>query len=53
MSDPGETQIDAEECGLVAKAFKLHVVDDRVREGAIKDAPTVAAPGLLRLKGLL
>lgn len=49
----GETQLDAEELGLVAKAFKLHVVDEMIRDGTIKDATTVAALGLLRLKGLL
>jgi len=49
----GETQLDAEELGLVAKPFKLHLVEDMIRDGTIKDATTVAVLGLLRLKGLL
>ena len=49
----GETQLDAEELGLVAKPFKLHLVEDMIRDGTIKDATMVAALGLLRLKGLL
>src|ERR1035437_5684300 len=38
----GDTQLDSEELGLVAKAFKLHVVEDMIRDGTIKDATTVA-----------
>ena len=49
----GETQLDVEELGLIAKPFKLSVVEDMIRAGTIKDATTVAALGLLRLKGLL
>ncbi|MFC7421793.1 NUDIX domain-containing protein [Iodobacter arcticus] len=49
----GKTQLDAEEFGLIAKPFKLHLVEDMIRDGTIKDATTVAALGLLRLKGLL
>lgn len=49
----GETRLDAEELGLVSKAFKLHVVEAMICDGTIKDATTVAAFGLLRLKGLL
>ena len=49
----GETQLDAEELGLVTKPFKLHLVEDMIRDGTIKDATTVAALGLLRMKGLL
>ncbi len=49
----GETQLEAEELGLIARAFKLHIVEDMIRDGTIKDATTVAALGLLRLKGLL
>lgn len=49
----GEMQLNAEELGLVAKAFKVHVVEDMIRNGTIQDATTVAALGLLRLKGLL
>jgi ADP-ribose pyrophosphatase len=50
---PGETRLDAEELGLVAKAFKIGLVEQMIIDGAIKDATTVAAFGLLRLKGLL
>lgn len=49
----GETQLDAEELGLIARPFKLDLVEDMIRDGTIKDATTVAALGLLRLKGLL
>jgi ADP-ribose pyrophosphatase len=47
----GETQRDPEEEGLVAKPLELRVVEDMMRSGVIKDATTVAAFGLLRLKG--
>ncbi len=49
----GETQLDAEEEGLVSKAFPVCVVQTMIEDGTIKDATTVAAFGLLRLKGLL
>ena len=49
----GEAQLDAEEVGLVAKSFKLAIVEEMIRNGEIMDATTVAAFGLLRLKGLL
>ena len=49
----GEAQLDAEEVGLVAKSFKLATVEEMIRNGEIMDATTVAAFGLLRLKGLL
>ena len=49
----GETQLDAEELGLVAKAFKLAIVEEMISNGQIMDATTVATLGLLRLKGLL
>ena len=49
----GETQLDVEELGLVSRPFKLGHVEDMIRDGTIKDATTVAALGLLRLKGLL
>ncbi len=48
-----ELQLDVEEQGLIAKAFPLGAVEDMIRDGTIKDATTVAALGLLRLKGLL
>ena len=46
-------QLDVEEQGLVARAFELAEVDRMMRDGTIMDAATVAAFGLLRLKGLL
>lgn len=49
----GETELDVEELGLISKAFKLHVVEDMIRNGTIRDATTIAALGLLRFKGLL
>jgi ADP-ribose pyrophosphatase len=49
----GETQLDPEEEGLVSKEFPVHVVEAMIEDGTIKDATTVAAFGLLRLKGLL
>ena len=49
----GEAQLDAEEEGLVSRAFPVQVVQTMIENGTIKDATTVAAFGLLRLKGLL
>lgn len=49
----GETQLDAEEQGLVCKAFPVAQVCDMVCDGTITDAVTVASIGLLRLKGLI
>ena len=49
----GETQLDAEEEGLVSKEFPVRVVQAMIENGTIKDATTVAVFGLLRLKGLL
>jgi ADP-ribose pyrophosphatase len=49
----GENQLDAGEQGLVCQAFPVAEVERMVRDGTIKDATTVAAFGLLRLKGLL
>ena len=50
-------QLDAhcepEEEGLVTKSFDISKVEQMIRDGEIKDATTVAAFGLLRLKGLL
>lgn len=48
----GETQLDAEELGLVARAFPLATVLSMVADGTIADATTVAALGLLRIKGV-
>lgn len=46
-------QRDAEEEGLVAKAFPLAEVEAMICRGEIKDATTVAVWGLLKMKGLL
>jgi hypothetical protein len=43
---------EQEEQDLVTQTFTLSEVEQMVREGEIKDAATVAALGLLRLKGL-
>lgn len=51
--EQGQAQLDAEEQCLIAKAFKLDVVETMLRDGTIRDASTMAAFGLLRLKGLL
>jgi ADP-ribose pyrophosphatase len=49
----GATRLDAEEEGLVSKEFPVRAVQAMIEDGTIKDATTVAAFGLLRLKGLL
>jgi len=49
----GETQLDAEEIGLISRAFRLSDVEAMILDGTIRDATTVAVFGLLRLKGLL
>jgi ADP-ribose pyrophosphatase len=53
----GVTRVEAdrgqEEQDLLTRAFALSDIESMIREGDIKDATTVAALGLLRLKGLL
>lgn len=49
----GKTQLDAEEQGLVSQAFSVAAVEAMIKDGTIQDATTVAAFGLLRLKGLV
>jgi ADP-ribose pyrophosphatase len=44
---------EPEEQGLVAKWFAVTELEEMIRQGTIVDASTVAAIGLLRLKGLL
>lgn len=46
-------QLEAEEEGLVSRAFTVAEVQSMIVDGVIRDAVTVAAFGLLRLKGLL
>jgi 8-oxo-dGTP pyrophosphatase MutT (NUDIX family) len=45
--------LEPEEEGLVSRAFALDEVQRMIVDGTILDAVTVAAFGLLRLKGLL
>ncbi|HVT28226.1 MAG TPA: hypothetical protein VHA53_05890 [Nitrolancea sp.] len=49
----GAVDLDHEEQDLVTAAFPLREVERMIRDGGIKDATTVAAFGLLRLKGVL
>jgi ADP-ribose pyrophosphatase len=49
----GDTDLDHEEQDLISRAFPLPEVEQMIRDGEIKDATTVAAFGLLWLKGLL
>jgi ADP-ribose pyrophosphatase len=46
-------ELDHEEQGLIAQCFPSAAVARMIREGEIKDASTVAALGLLQMKGLL
>ncbi len=47
------TRLEAEEEGLVSRSFAVAEVQAMIVDGVIRDAVTVAAFGLLRLKGLL
>jgi ADP-ribose pyrophosphatase len=49
----GETALDHEEQDLVSRAFPLPEVERMIRDGEIKDATTVAAFGLLRLRNMV
>ncbi|MBB3020574.1 ADP-ribose pyrophosphatase [Microvirga lupini] len=49
----GEAQREPSEQDMVSRAFPVESVLTMIAEGVIKDAATVAALGLLRLKGLL
>lgn len=49
----GATALEAEEADLVSRAFSLADVETMIADGTIRDATTVAALGLMRLKGLL
>ena len=49
----GERHREHEEQDLVTQEFALSEVERMIRDGEIKDATTIAALGLLRLKGLL
>jgi ADP-ribose pyrophosphatase len=50
---PAEAAPDPEEQDLITRPFTLAEVERMIRDGGIEDATTVAALGLLRLKGLL
>lgn len=50
---PGEAALEVEEQDLVTRAMPLAELEAMIRDGAIEDQSTVAAFGLLRLKGLL
>ncbi|MBD1575683.1 MULTISPECIES: NUDIX domain-containing protein [Vibrio] len=47
------TQLDAEEEGLVSKSFSLSEFEAMILSGEIKDATSVNAYGLAKLKGLI
>ncbi|MDO9714477.1 NUDIX hydrolase [Paracraurococcus sp. LOR1-02] len=49
----GQASRELEEQDLVARTFAVAEVERMIRDGEIMDATTVAALGLLRLKGLL
>ena len=49
----GKQDLDPEEQGLVCKAFPLAEVRQMIEAGKIKDNATLAAFGLLQMKGLL
>ena len=48
-----EAKLEATEQDLITRAFAAAEVEAMIRNGAIKDAGTVATFGLLKLKGLL
>ncbi len=49
----GATALETEEADLVSHAFPFAEVEAMIANGIIRDATTVAALGLIRLKGLL
>lgn len=49
---PTARRLDPEEQGLITQRFAAAALMRMIREGEIKDATTVAALGLLQLKGL-
>jgi len=51
--EQGVGALEAEEADLISRAFPLAEVDAMMANGTIRDATTVAALGLIRLKGLL
>lgn len=51
--EQASVQTEPEEEGLVAKAFDIQEVETMIIDGKIKDATTVAAFGLLKMRGLV
>jgi len=51
--EPGPADREQSEQDMISRAFPVEKVLKMVTEGVIKDAATVAALGILRLKGLL
>jgi 8-oxo-dGTP pyrophosphatase MutT (NUDIX family) len=51
--EAGEAKRDQTEQDMVSRAFPLEEVLSMIAEGVIKDGTTVAALGMLRLKGLI
>jgi 8-oxo-dGTP pyrophosphatase MutT (NUDIX family) len=49
----GERELEPEEAGMVSRRFPVAEAERMIVEGAIVDSTTVAAFGILRLKGLL
>jgi 8-oxo-dGTP pyrophosphatase MutT (NUDIX family) len=49
----GETARETSEQDLICRSFPLAEVEAMVREGVIKDAMSIAAFGMLRLKGMI
>ncbi|MCK8783584.1 NUDIX hydrolase [Roseomonas sp. NAR14] len=49
----GANALDPEEQDLVTRDFALEEVEAMIRDGVIADTSTIAALGLLRIKGLL
>jgi 8-oxo-dGTP pyrophosphatase MutT (NUDIX family) len=49
----GKIALDHEEQDLISQVFPLQEVERMIRDGEMKDATTIAAFGLLRLKALL
>ena len=51
--DLSEAALEVEEQDLVTRAMPLAELEAMIRDGVIEDQSTVAAFGLLRLKGML
>jgi ADP-ribose pyrophosphatase len=49
----GSPERESEEAGMIAESFSIADFEGMIAEGVIKDAATVAAYGLLRLKKLI